>query len=70
MAGGQALNGAEAEILVNALTGGLSRFAKEHPKHVLQNKDEQVLHCVDATVSGMKVTTLVDGGATHSFVSE
>ena len=35
LAGGQALNDAEAEILVNALTGGLSRFAKEHPKQVL-----------------------------------
>ena len=37
---------------------------------MLQNKDKQVLHCVDAMVSGMKVTTLVDSGATHSFVSE
>ena len=37
---------------------------------MLQNKDEQVLCCVDATVSGMKVTALVDSGATHSFVSE
>ena len=25
---------------------------------------------MDATVSGLKVTTLVDSGATHSFVSE
>ena len=70
LAGGQALNGTEVEILVNALIGGLSRLAKEHPEQVLQNKDEQGLHCVDAMVSGLKVTTLVDSGATHSFVSE
>ena len=70
LAGDQALNGAKVEILVNTLTGGLSRFAKECPKQVLQNKDEQVLYCVDAMVSGLKVTTLVDSGATHSFVSE
>ena len=37
---------------------------------MLQNEDEQGLRCVDATVSGLKVTTLVDSGASHSFVSE
>ena len=35
LAGGQALNGVEVEILVNALIGGLSQFAKECPKQVL-----------------------------------
>ena len=33
--GGQALKGVEADMLVNALTGGLRRFAKGHNEHVL-----------------------------------
>lgn len=57
-------------MLMNALTGGLSRFVEGRHGHVLQNGDEQSLLCVDATISGMKVAALVDNGATHSFVSE
>ena len=70
MVGCQSLNGVEVEMLVNALTGGLSRFTKGHREHVLQNGDKQGLHCVDATSSELKVATLVDSGVTHSYVSE
>jgi hypothetical protein len=70
LAAGQALKGAEAEMLVNALIGGLSRFAEGHCEHVLQNGDEQGLRCEDATISGLTLATLVDSGVTHSFVSE
>lgn len=70
LVGGQALKGVEADMLVNALTGGLRRFAKGRHGHVVQNSDEQGFRCVDATVSGLKVAALVDSDATHSFVSE
>lgn len=70
MVGGQALKGVEADMLVNALTRGLSRFTKGRREHMLQNGDKQGLHCVDETVSGLKVVALVEIGVTHSFMSE
>ena len=64
------MKGSKVDMLENTLTRGLKKFVEGHCGHGSQNGDEQSLSFVDATVSGMKVASLVDTDLTHSFVSE